>query len=61
MILYSDLTDSRAELHEVWLLEELAERIRPGTVGHLSDSETIPTRYGTAVEDLILRSSELYM
>ena len=32
LILYSDLTDSRAELHEVWLLEELAERIQPGTV-----------------------------
>ena len=32
LILYSDLTDSRAELHEVWLLEELAERNQPGTV-----------------------------
>ena len=30
--LYSDLTTNSAKLHELWLLEELAERIQPGTV-----------------------------
>ena len=54
-------------LRSDWQQGRIARSLAAGGIGwekstrdcHLSDSETIPTRYGTAVEDLILRSSEL--